>query len=137
MSGGAVAAAAAAAERRRREQEEEEMTGYTPEELASGWEFKIVRSSTRAFKRPAFLKQVLEEERGTGWTLVEKFDDSRVRLKRPMSARTHDESSRIDPYRTHVGISEVALGLSIAASIVIGLALVFGVVAIFVRSKQA
>ena len=113
------------------------MAGYTPEELASGWEFKIVRSATRAFRRSPFLRQVLEEERGTGWTLVEKFDDSRIRLKRPASARADDQSSGIDAYRSRVGISETALGLSIGAAILTCLALVFGVIAIVVRSKHS
>ena len=54
MTNGGAAAAAAAA-RRRREQEEEIMTGYSAQELAEGWEFKIVRSVTSGFKRPDFL----------------------------------------------------------------------------------
>lgn len=109
------------------------MTGYTPEELASGSEFKILRSATSAFKRPEFLRQVLDEEKGAGWTLVEKFDDSRIRLKRFASARTDGSSTTFDPYRSYVGMSEVALGLRIAAAIVIGLAVVFGVIAVVVR----
>ena len=56
--------------RRRREQEEEATTGYSAQELADGWEFKIVRSATSGFKRPDFLTQVLEEERRAGWTLL-------------------------------------------------------------------
>ena len=49
MSGAGGTAAAA---QRRREEEEEEMTGYSAEDLAEGWEFKIVRSAvskSRAF----------------------------------------------------------------------------------------
>ena len=42
------------------------MTGYTTEDLASGTEFKILRSVTSAFKRPDFLKQVLDEEKQAG-----------------------------------------------------------------------
>ena len=108
------------------------MTGYTPEELASGSEFKILRSATSAFKRPEFLRQVLDEEKEAGWTLVEKFDDSRIRLKRPASARTDGSSSTFDPYRSYVGISEAALGLRIALAIVIGLAVVLGTIAALV-----
>lgn len=135
MNGGAAAAAAAAAQRRREQREEEEMTGYTPEELASGFEFKILRSATSAFKRPEFLRQVLDEEKDAGWTLVEKFDNSRIRLKRSASKRSDDSSARFDPYRSHVGISETAVGLRIAAAILIGLAVVFGTIAAFVRAK--
>ena len=65
--------------------------------------------------------------------LVEKFDDSRIRLKRPASARTDAGSARFDPYRSYVGISETVLGLRIAAAIVIGLAVVFGAIAAFAR----
>lgn len=133
MSGAAAAAAAAAARRRREQREEEEMTGYTPEDLASGWEFKILRSATSAFKRPEFLKQVLDEESIAGWTLVEKFDDSRIRLKRSASARTGGGRGTIDPYRSHVGISEAALTFRIVAAIVLGLAVVFGTIAAIVQ----
>lgn len=133
MNGGGAAAAAAAAKRRREQREEEEMTGYTPEELASGSEFKILRSATSAFRRPEFLKQVLNEEKAAGWTLVEKFDNSRIRLKRSASARTDGSSTTFDPYRSYVGISETALGLRIGAAILIGLAVVFGAIAAIVR----
>ena len=109
------------------------MTGYTPDELASGWEFKILRSATSAFKRPEFLSRVLEEERAAGWMLVEKFDNARIRLKRPASTRSDGGGTRLDPYRSYVGISEAALGLRIAAAIVIGLALLLGGIAAFVR----
>jgi hypothetical protein len=110
------------------------MTGYTPEELASGSEFKILRSATSAFRRPEFLKQVLDEEKDAGWTLVEKFDNSRIRLKRPASARTGGSSTTLDPYRSYVGISETALALRIAAAVVIVLAVVIGAIAVFVRA---
>ena len=94
------------------------MTGYTPEELAQGWEFKILRSATGAFKNAAFLQKALADEAKAGWTLVEKFDNSRIRLKRPASARATDASLGFDPYRTHVGISEARLGLTIAGSVI-------------------
>jgi hypothetical protein len=103
--GGAAAAAAAANERMR--QEEEEMTGYTSNDLAEGWEFKILRSQFGAFRKPERLRAILEEERRGGWVLVEKFDDQRIRLKRP--ARTKvvagDLADGYDPYRSHVGLS--------------------------------
>lgn len=109
------------------------MTGYSPEDLASGSEFKILRSATSAFKRPEFLEQVLREEKIAGWTLVEKFDDSRIRLKRPASARTGGSSGTIDPYRSHVGTSEAALTFRIVAAIVLGMAVVFGTIAAIVQ----
>jgi MYXO-CTERM domain-containing protein len=112
MSGGATAgaaAAAAAAARRRRNQEEEEMTTYSGKDLAEAWEFKILRSNNRAFRRPENLRKYLEEEARAGWLLVEKFDDSRIRLKRPASARGADSSLNFDPYRTQVGLSDVGM----------------------------
>jgi hypothetical protein len=134
MSGAAAAAAAAAAQRRR-EEEEERMTGYTPQDLAEGWEFKIVRSATNAFKRPEFLRQVLDEEARAGWTLVEKFDNGRIRLKRPASARAGDAALGQDPYRSHVGVGDAALALMIIGSIVGAVALIAVVVAVVAGSR--
>ena len=103
-AGGAVVAAAAAEAARRRE--EEEMTRYRDEELRGGWEFKILRANTRAFKKPEVLRQVCEEEAQAGWMLVEKFDDSRLRFKRPLAARERDRGLSGDPYRTHYGATQ-------------------------------
>jgi hypothetical protein len=134
MTAGA-AAGAAAARRRRQQQEEEEMTGYTPQELAEGWEFKIVRSSTGAFRTPAFLRAVLDEEQRAGWTLVEKFDNDRIRLKRPASARTNDSTLGSDAYRTHVGMSELKLALCIFGAVLGALALIGIIVALVANAR--
>src|SRR3954454_832366 len=100
---GAAAAAAIAAEMMRRE--EEEMTPYSPGELAEGWEFKILRANTARFRNPAKFRAVLDEERRGGWVLVEKFDDYRIRLKRPASTKAiqGEFGDSYDPYRTTVG----------------------------------
>src|SRR5437868_8657230 len=90
MSGAAGAAAAAAAEARRMRQEEEEMTPYTKQDLAENWEFKIIRSATNTFKDPQKMREILDDEARAGWVLVEKFDNQRIRLKRPHSARSAD-----------------------------------------------
>jgi hypothetical protein len=82
-----AAAAAAAAERVRKE--EEEMTPYTPQDLNEDWEFKILRCVTARFRDPIWLHGILQEEARAGWTMVEKFDDTRVRLKRPARARAN------------------------------------------------
>jgi hypothetical protein len=120
MSGGAAAAAAAAAAARRR-QEEEEMTGYSESDLSEGWEFKILRSNMNAFRKPENLKKYLEEEGRAGWVLVEKFDDNRLRLKRPASARRGDAALNFDPYRTQVGLSDTGMVIMI-------LGIVFGAI---------
>jgi len=117
-----IAGAAQAAAMQQRE-EEEEMTPYSPSDLAEHWEFKIIRSATGKFRDPVFLKRTLDEEARAGWMLLEKFDNSRVRLKRAASARQGDLGRGVDPYRTFVGPGS-------GAQIALGLALGFGVVAL-------
>jgi hypothetical protein len=86
-------------------QEEETMTPYSSDDLQQNWEFKIVRAITPVFHTREALNRLLEEEAQAGWVMVEKFDDSRVRFKRPQSARLNDVHlpAEIDPYRTHYG----------------------------------
>jgi hypothetical protein len=114
---GATAAAHAAQEKKKREQEEEEMTRYTDNELTEDFEFKIVRSATGAFKKRENVEQVIAEEATAGWKFVEKFDDNRMRFKRPSSARRNDFGlpAGVDPYRTTYGMSEGGL-----AAIIVG-----------------
>ncbi len=129
-AGGATAAAAAAAAKRRQmmfAEEEEDMTRYTQDDLNNDWEFKIVRSDAAAFRKPEVLKKLLEEEARVGWVMLEKFDDGRVRFKRPRSARTRDAllPPGTDPYRTQYGISSsriglLAVGLMMLAILVLG-----------------
>ena len=119
----AGAAAAAAAEQLR--QEEEEMTPYTPQEVTDPWEFKILRSATGQFRDPVRLHSFLEEEARAGWTMIEKFDDGRVRLKRHASARATDAALGFDPYRTWVGISQTRLGLMVGFAAVGGTFVLF------------
>jgi hypothetical protein len=101
-------AGAAAAERHRQmlfEEEEGDMTQYTHDDLKSDWEFKIVRSDAAAFRKPEILNQLIEEESRAGWVMLEKFDDGRVRFKRPRTARSRDVllPDDVDPYRTRYG----------------------------------
>ena len=56
MSAGAAGAAAAAAVAQQMREEEEEMTKYSDAELDEGWEFKILRSNTAAFRKPEVLR---------------------------------------------------------------------------------
>jgi len=128
MSAGAAAAAAAAAARRARA-EEESMTGYTPTDLANDWEFKILRSATNAFRNPTRMRDALEREARAGWTLVEKFDNQRLRLKRPASAKAGDSGLDFDPYRTTYGMSDARLAVTILVCIFSGIGLVIGVIA--------
>jgi len=89
------------------------MTSYSENDLSEGWEFKILRSKMHAFRKPENLKKYLEEESEAGWVLVEKFDDKRLRLKRPASARRGDATLKFDPYRTQVGLSDTGMILII------------------------
>jgi hypothetical protein len=117
---------------RRSQLEEEGMTRYSQEDL-NGWEFKIVRANTRVFGKRAVFEKLIKEEARAGWVLLEKFDDSRVRFKRPVSAREKDAGlpPGVDPYRTQYGLSPLLFVLLILSGIVVGLcllmALVYGV----------
>ncbi len=102
------AIAAAAAQKKRQQKllaEEENMTQYTQEDLKDDWEFKIVRSESGAFRKPEILEQMVDQEAQAGWVMLEKFDNSRVRFKRPHSARARDGflPEGVDPYRTRYG----------------------------------
>jgi len=112
---GAHAAIHAAQEKKKREQEEEEMTRYSEKELSEDLEFKIVRSATGAFKKRETVEQVMAEEMLAGWKMVEKFDDNRLRFKRPASAKRNDYNlpPGVDPYRTTYGLSEFGLAMTI------------------------
>ena len=116
MHGGHIAAQEAAKKKRR---EEEEMTQYTRDELNNDWEFKILKSVTGRFGKREIVELVRAEEAMAGWVMVEKFDDNRIRFKRPVSAQRNDFNlpPDIDPYRTNYGISEGVLGLSIVGVI--------------------
>jgi hypothetical protein len=123
-----AAAAAAAARLRALQEEEERLTVYSPEELAQGWEFKIVRANTAAFRDGGVLKQVCDEEAQSGWELVEKFDDSRLRFKRPAAARNSPSPTGIDPYRTTYGISQGAMVAIILLCVFVGFGVLLAVI---------
>jgi hypothetical protein len=127
MAAGASDSAAAAEEARRQRQEEEEMTNYSRDDLAGDWEFKIVRSVTAAFRNPAVLEKLRQDEAQAGWVMVEKFDDARIRFKRAASARENDFRlpQGVDPYRTYYGISNARFSLVLLLIIFGGIGLMF------------
>ena len=126
IGGVTAATSAAAAEKRRRmmRAEEEDMAQYTQDDLRDDWEFKIVRSETGAFRRPQVLERLIEEEAQAGWVMVEKFDDTRVRFKRPRSARASDAylPEGVDPYRTRYGTSLAQPAVILGLVLMLGLA---------------
>jgi hypothetical protein len=105
------------------------MTTYTPQDLSADWEFKILRANYRAFRHPDVLRAVLEQEAAAGWQLVEKFDDARLRFKRPRTAKEKDAQLPIDAYRTQYGISEGKIAMIIIAGVLALVGLILGVVA--------
>lgn len=110
------------------------MSGYTPADLAEGWEFKILRSATSAFRDPARMREALEQEAKAGWTLVEKFDNQRLRLKRPASAKAGDAGLGFDPYRTNFGFSDANFALVLVTSILSVMAIVIGTILLLTRA---
>jgi hypothetical protein len=98
----AVAMAAHRARIEQEQREEEAMSSYGDGDLAEDWEFKILRSPWAQFRNPDTLRAILAEEKQGGWILAEKFDDSRIRLKRRRSTKitVADFASGYDPYRT-------------------------------------
>ena len=122
--GGAAAAAAAKRGRMMLADEEEDMAKYTQDDLGNDWEFKIVRSESGAFRKSEVLKKLIEEEARAGWVMLEKFDNRRVRFKRPRRARTRDTllPPGVDAYRTRYGSPTAQY--AVLATMVIGLVVV-------------
>lgn len=133
--GALIAVHAANEQRRKIEQEEEEMTKYTSEDLDQNWEFKIVRSTYPAFRKPEVFQVLLEEESLAGWELVEKLDDRRVRLKRRRETRRRDATlpPGLDPYRTQFGTNTNTIGIVvgiISAMLFVGVIVAIGLMRI-------
>lgn len=103
------------------------MTKYSDADLQGDWEFKIVRSNLAGFRKPEVLQQVCAEEARAGWTLVEKFDNQRLRFKRPVSARAGDAGLGFDPYRSQYGTSSGAI---VAVVVACALLLPIGIIAL-------
>ena len=132
---GAVTAAGAAAHQRKLQGEEEQMTKYGTDEI-EGWEFKIVRAASRKFKDPEILRQTCEEEARSGWEMLEKFDNCRIRFKRRIENRDGDQHRDLDPYRTQVGLTSDQLGLLITAVVFLGTGAVLAAVALIVSTLK-
>ncbi len=95
--------------------------------LGGDWEFKILRSTTAAFRRRHTMEQALREEAEAGWTLLEKLDDSRLRLVRRRDAEGRDTRGTIDPYRSFYGMGQGATALLAVAIMIV---VMFGVLAL-------
>lgn len=75
------------------------------------WEYKIVRAHRNVFSNPVIFQKLCQEEAESGWMLLEKIDDHRVRFKRPLSRRHASKRKipRFDPYRCQYGPSSHGL----------------------------
>ena len=71
-----------------------------------------------------------EDEARSGWELVEKFDDARLRFKRPTAARNIPSPAGLDPYRTNYGISQGKLTAIILLAVFGSMGLIIAVVAV-------
>lgn len=85
------------------------LTASSPSRAAktAEWEYKIVRSNRDIFRNPVIFQKLCQEEAESGWMLLEKLDDHRVRFKRPLSRRQAGKQRvpRFDPYRSQYGPS--------------------------------
>lgn len=94
-------------------------------------EYKIVQSTTPHFAKAGKLKAVLDEEAQSGWQLVEKFDNYKIRLQRDISHRSGDATRDVDAYRTQVGLSNwVTYSAAAALTVAVVLMILRGVGAI-------
>ena len=73
------------------------MSGYTSGDLQGHWQFKIVKGT---FKTREQIEAVVREQADWGWILVEVFDQSRIRFKRPPSEAAKDSFREGNPYAT-------------------------------------
>lgn len=98
---------------------------YTDDDLTH-WEFKIVRADWGEFASQEHLDAMLRQEAKAGWTLVEKYDNQHIRLKRPINARYQDVllPRSIDPYRTTYTISQAFPFLIMAGCMLVSVVLI-------------
>jgi hypothetical protein len=114
---------AAEKERRRRRDEEEIMTPYSAGEV-EGWQFKIVRGN---YKTAQQIEATVQEQAEFGWFLVEVFDQTRIRFKRPVKEAENDSAREGNPYATISRASAPGCGaaLLVLAAGMLGLLWVF------------
>ena len=89
------------------------MTDYAAKDL-DGWQFKIVRGSFRTAEQ---IQALQTEQVQYGWSLVEVFDEERVRFKRPASEAAKDSERFGNPF----GTSSLCGGMPYDPKVVIGI----------------
>jgi len=95
----------------------------TSDDLTPGkddWEYKIVQVRGGGFRSLKAIQYVCQQEAKFGWTLLEKIDDNRLRLKRSISWRAKDSLLKQNPYRTDYGVSgDFMMFLSVMATLMV------------------
>ncbi|GGG49897.1 hypothetical protein GCM10011403_03770 [Pseudohongiella nitratireducens] len=94
-------------------------------------EYKVIQATTPYFGKLENLQQVLEEEEESGWELVEKLDNYKIRVQRHISHRSDDRNRSRDPYRTQVGPSNAITYTAAAIGTIAVVLLVFKLVGAF------
>ena len=74
---------------------------------------------------------MLDEEAESGWEVVEKLDNYKIRVQRQISHRSDDGQRHRDPYRTQVGPSNVVTYSAAALATIAVVLLVFKLVGAF------
>lgn len=118
--------------KQREQEEEEEMTAHLTAD-AGPLEYKILRSTTGAFKHPAKLRAALDDEARAGWELFELLDASRLRLRRPVRCRDADAELAQDPYRIYVGTGQGLIAFWIVLGTIAITLVVVGVLAVVLK----
>ena len=102
--------------RQRSVEEEELMSGYGPQDLQSNWQFKIVRGT---YKTSEQIEAVIQEQAEFGWVLVEIFDQTRIRFKRPAGEAAQDAYREGNPYATISKASGPGCGTAVGMLLVL------------------
>ena len=108
------------------------MTNYAPKDL-DGSQFKIVRGSFRTAEQ---IQALQAEQAQYGWSLVEVFDQERVRFKRPTSEASKDSERFGNPFDTSSlcgGISPDRRAVAILAAVLLTLFLTIGTIIATIR----
>jgi len=102
------------------------MTKYTDADLQAGWEFKMLRANTTAFRKPEVFQKVCAEEAAAGLDVGGKVRQSTVAFQAPISARAGDAALDFDPYRTRYGMSAAKFSTLVVGCTLLGTALLIG-----------
>jgi hypothetical protein len=108
-------------ERRRRQEEEEILTSYSEVAMTQDWQFKIVHGD---FSSAAKVRAVMQEQEQWGWVFVEKFDNARIRFKRPAGEAANDDLREGNPYSSK---SKAAAASGCAGLLLLGFGFAAGV----------